>query len=238
MSYLFLPQITRLWLKYGEIDMVIKIGQHKRLHSSLHHIAAKQMANDISWLNGTLKQSLKKKGKQIVKHFRDSHDGLSVWKQFLDTYRYGGDVDVYIARQQDILRVRYTPDYPGKELGFLEDYETAFINIDAVSETPLHNDQLKRQTFINNFSLIGHTNKMADNVFEQTDTWEQLVSSLRTKLARRSAQSTTEGKRFAHLSVSGNDEDEHIVKFYINTIQSSQDWKVGYALWKSLTDKQ
>ena len=85
--------------------MVIYIGQQKRLHNSLHHIAAKQMANDISWLYKTLKQSLKKKGKQIVKHFCDSHDRLSVWKQFLNTYRYGGDVDVYIAKQQNILRI-------------------------------------------------------------------------------------------------------------------------------------
>ena len=78
MSYLLLPQITKLWLKYGDIDIVIHIRQRKRLHNSLHHIAAEQMANNIFWLYKTLKQSLKKKGKQIVKHFRDSHDRLSV----------------------------------------------------------------------------------------------------------------------------------------------------------------
>ena len=178
MSYLLIPELALLWLKFGNHQVVINIARKKKLHHSVDHIEEHQLANDISWLYGALKQSLKKRGKAIVRHYQKSRDGLAVWKQFLDTFRYGGDVDVYIIRQQDVLRTQYTPNYPGKELGFLEDYETAFVNIEAVSPDPLYSDEGKRQTFLANFSLINHTAEIADILSSQTSTWEELTSSL------------------------------------------------------------
>ena len=101
----------------------------------------------------------------------------------LDTYYYGWDVDICIVTQQDVLGTSYTPDCPGGELGFLEDYENAFINIDAVSPTELYTDEGKCHNFITNFSLINHTADMADDSVAQTTTWDELASYLRRKLA-------------------------------------------------------
>ena len=87
-----------------------------------------------------MKQSLISKGQHILRCYQNSKDGIAVWKQLLETYCYNGDVVLYISEQQLVLCELYHDDYPGQELGFLEAYETAFSNIDAVSDEPLHSE--------------------------------------------------------------------------------------------------
>ena len=133
--------------------------------------------------------------------------------------------------QQDVVCTQYTPNYPGKELEFLEDYETAFVNIEAVSPMPLYSDEGKRQTFLANFSLINHTAEIIDILSSQTSTWEELTSSLHSKLACRYAQSAHEGKRYAHMATSSTDmHDEAVVQYYINTVSDNNEFNVGRAL--------
>ena len=59
-------------------------------------------------------------------------DGLCVWYQYIATYRFGGNISLYLAQQREVLVKKFTLNYPGGAVGFLEDYELAYMNIDYV----------------------------------------------------------------------------------------------------------
>ena len=129
----------------------------------------------------------------------ETRDGLVVWKMFLDTYRYDGNVDVYISVQQEVLKTKFHAHYPGGALAFAEAYETAFINIDKVSPEPLYTDVGKRNLFLLNFSVTDHTADLADLLAHNTETWHELMDYLRSSLARRSAVAAREATQHAHI---------------------------------------
>ena len=132
MGYLLLEPIAHLWLKYGDAEAVLQIGMSKKIHPSLHHISPTQFVLDVVWLYGALQASIVERGRSIIREHEDSQDGILTWKRFVDTYRYDGDVDVYLSEQQRSLCVQFHSHYPGGMLKFLEDYETAFLNIEYV----------------------------------------------------------------------------------------------------------
>ena len=214
--------------------------------SKFFYISVDQFYCDVSWLYGALKQSLSHRGKELIRLHDRSKDGLVVWKVLLATYRYNGNVDVYISTQQQILKVGYSPNFPGGALAFAESYETAFINIDSVSSEPLYTDKGKRQLFLLNFSLTDHTADLCDILAQNTDSWSELMDNLRTSLARRQAIASREGNQHAHLASSGfptftnharNPPSTHhdpVVDLFINAAQY-EDYKVGSALWKHLS---
>ena len=68
------------------------------------HITVNQFKSDVMWLFGALQGSLLFKGKLIVKEYEHSHDGICVWHKFLTQYRYGGNISIYIGKQQDVNR--------------------------------------------------------------------------------------------------------------------------------------
>ena len=91
-----------------------------------------QLCDDIQWLYGALQASTGTRGKPIIKQFAASKDGILAWSRFLEVFRFNGDVDVFLAEQQEVLKTQFSHTYPGGAIKFLESYETAFINIDAV----------------------------------------------------------------------------------------------------------
>src|SRR5210317_352536 len=77
-------------------------------------------------------------------------------------------------------------------LQFVEDFETAFTNIDAVCEgnpemtqwnVGLYTDQNKRELFISKFSAGPGTMDMIEAVESTTTTWPDMVDSLRQRIA-------------------------------------------------------
>src|SRR5210317_2064627 len=112
-----------------------------------------------------------------------------MWKKFLATYRHGGNVAVYLNQQQFLLQKEYHLQYPGGMLQFVEDFETAFTNIDAVCEgnpemaqrnVGLYMDQGKRELFISKFSAGPETMDMNEAVESTTTTWPDMVDALRS----------------------------------------------------------
>ena len=132
MGYLLLDKVAQLWLKYGSETVVLKCALKKKIHPSLHHISPSQFICDVVWLYGALQQSITGRGKAIIRDQEDTQDGILTWKRFIDTYRFHGDVDVYLAEQQSILTRKYHAHYHGGMIQFLEDFESAFMNIDYV----------------------------------------------------------------------------------------------------------
>ena len=212
MGYLLLDEIHIHWLQYGDLKDVLEYGITNNIHQSLHHISPTQLADDITWLFGAMKQSIVGRGRNIILDHEATQDGILAWKRFVDTFRYDGDVDVYLAQQQAVLNTRYHPKYPGGPIKFLEAYETAFMNIDYVLRRKRLNgdhrcdgyytDDGKRRLFVQNFSVINHTADLIDNVVNNTETWDAMVDDLRRRLARRDYLAKTTARHQAHQTIS------------------------------------
>lgn len=114
---------------------------------------------------------------QSLKH-SSTRDGIAAWKDLFDTHEYAGDPDVYLLQQQDILNIEYTLSYPGGPLQFLEDKESALINLEKINPESLYTDTGKRMIFITKFSYPNDTADLADAVCGCTNTWTQFVIEL------------------------------------------------------------
>ena len=76
---------------------------------------------DCYWLFGALQGALLVRGRQIVRYYEHVADGIAVWHQFLATYRFGGNIQLYLAEQRAVLVKKFSLNYPGGAIGFLED---------------------------------------------------------------------------------------------------------------------
>ena len=239
------------------------MGMQQRLHPCLSNITTNQFISDIVWLYGSLQQSLTGRGRNIVMEYETSQDGILTYRKFIATYRYDGNVSVYIASQQAILKVEFTLDYPGGMLKFVEGYETAFMNIDYVlRDHPIleddgipmqgfYTDAGKRQTFVQNFSLNDATITMIESVEATTSTWQEMVDALQQRLAKRVNHNRRAAKHLAHHA-QVNALQQHQISpspvqaaqaFLANATSSNIDvfvntmmqvWRVGSKLWSSL----
>ena len=269
MGYLLHDMTAILWIKHGDPEIVLRIGMAKKVHTSMFYISQAQFLTDVVWLYGALQQAITSRGRNIIRKFEHTQDGILAWKCLIDTHRYDGDVDIYLAEQQEILTRRFSAKYSGGMLQFLEDYENAFMNIEYVMQRQqmsgkhsggaLHTDDGKRRLFVQNFTVPDLTDNLIENVESTTDTWDAMVDELRRRLAKRNAHSVDVAKRRAHNMVSEQMEEEntdialtnHInhtnfqtpdiqlndssINALINTLNT--DWKVGYKLWKNLTQQ-
>ena len=135
MSYLLLDSIAVLWLAHGVPKVVLQMGIQNNLHSSLAYISPSQFVSDVNWLFGAIQQSIIGRGRSIVMQHAATQDGILAWKQLLAMFQYDGDVDCYLATQQETLMAHFHSGYPGDEIQFLEDFESAFLNVEFVMHT-------------------------------------------------------------------------------------------------------
>ena len=92
-------------------------------------------------------------------------------------------------KQTAIIQHHFSANYHGGALQFLEDYESAYMNIAHIMKhnktfstchtgQDLHTDHGKQQTFTTNFSVLGCTVTLIENVASQTTTWDAMVNEL------------------------------------------------------------
>jgi len=103
MGYILTEKIAVLWLCHGDPTIVLQTGIQRKIHPSLIHISPSQFLIDIVWLYGAMQQSITGRGNAIIRDHEDTQDGILAWKRFLQTYRYDGDVDVYLSQQYQVL---------------------------------------------------------------------------------------------------------------------------------------
>ena len=171
----------------------------------LHFITIRQFRNDIIWVFGALQGALKSRCKLIVKEHEKTQDGLCVWHKFLQAHRFDGNVSLYVQKQKEVLSQKHHPHCPGGATQFLEEHEEAYTGSDYVLEhtneldcTQFYTDLGKRETFITNFSLENYTAELITTIEGRTKTWSEMVSELRTHLARRTTTAITTARRKAN----------------------------------------
>ena len=89
------------------------MGIAQNLHPSFKMISSHQFLSDVVRLYGSMQQSITGKGKHIIRGHEHTQDGILTWKLFLNTFRYNGNVDVYLATQQAILTRTFHAHSPG-----------------------------------------------------------------------------------------------------------------------------
>ena len=91
---------------------------------------------------------------------------------------------------------------------YLEDCDDAFTNIDYVlkdepeyaysKDGTCYTNATKRSTFVTYFSVQHLTADLVDTVAENNTTWDEMVSSLRKRIARRMDNERVTNRRKAH----------------------------------------
>ena len=157
-----------------------------------------------------MKQAITNRGKTIIQQHEKSQDGTSAWRSFHTKCRCDGNAEVQLSQQQQVLLQKFHTKYHGGALQFVEDCESAHMNIECVLRTNPHSgrildgaalctDKGKRNTFVHNFALPGITSELIESVEMATDTWEEMVSELCHRLARRSIHDKNFATSNAHM---------------------------------------
>ena len=149
---------------------------------------------------------------------------------------------------------------------FLEDYESAFMNIEYVMRSkPLtagsqgfYTGDGKHCIFVQNFTVPDLTSELIESVEATTVTWDAMVDKLCHCIVKQTVVAQNVARRKAHMaSIEANRDnpevDNHISHFNVNRFEFSdssfsddditsfinmisQNWKVGYKLWQQFTD--
>jgi len=88
-----------------------------------------------------------------------------------------------------ILNTDLTREYPGGPLEYLGNWETAAVQLEAVTPNEDWRDSAKRRKLSQRFTVIGWTDGVSESALDTTQTWYNFVDSLRKKLARRKFKS-------------------------------------------------
>ena len=210
MGCIFLEDIALLWLKHGDATVVLSMAMQRGSHPCLHHVSAKQFIEDVVWLFGAMKQAITSRGKTIIQQHEKSQDGTSAWRSFHTKHCCDGNVEVNLSQQQQVSLQKLHAKCHGGAPKFVEDHESACMNIECVLRTnphsggtldgtTLHTDKGKRNVCVHNFTLPGITSELIESVETATDTWEEMVSELRHRLAFRSIHDKNFASSNAHL---------------------------------------
>ena len=143
-------------------------------------------------------------------------------------------------------------------LKFLEDYESAFMNIEYVIQRQypqnrheggaLHTDHGNWHLFIQNFMVPDLTDHLIENVEVSTDTWPAMVDELCCCLAKCQHHAVDIAKCKAHQATTDHEQsppsslmiEPNYSSVYASLQQPSfiqalsTDWRVGYELWKHI----
>ena len=99
-------------------------------HEIIHKV---QLTKDLQSLYGALQSSIKKgKGLKELLMYEDSQDGLKVWLELVKTNDKDGSRDLRISKLESIISLPYNRYYKGGLARFVNNYESAFVELGVV----------------------------------------------------------------------------------------------------------
>ena len=205
---------------------MLGLANYMNILTSLNFISFEQFNNDNGYLYNALQQALKSNGSDLVIQQDESQDGIVVYHNLVQKYRYGGDMETYKCNLLCILYTKYYKRYPGRALGYLDNWEAAAIKFDNIAPEEKTTTDAKSTNFGPQFTVLNNTDFLIEQVRDTTNTWNKMVDSLRTKLARRVDQEKKSAMEHARANkatgiqqVNTNAQDEGAVKYYIRAVQ-------------------
>ena len=138
-----------------------------------------QFYNEIGFLYYALKQALVSRGVDLIIQQESNTDGIVVYHNLIQKYRYGGDMETYKTKLLKTIYNQYYTGYPGGALKYLDDWEDAIIRFENIAPEEATSSDAKRTNFAAQFTVISDTDFLIEQVRDTTNTWDEMASSLR-----------------------------------------------------------
>jgi hypothetical protein len=161
MSYTFNMTFLTSYMDLG--DQVI-------LDPDFTHLAlmVPQIKIDHKALYGTLKVACVGggSGSQYLIAHEATLDGFKVWYAFVKEYDDQGCTDVADMKWEAILQTRYMPNYRGRLLGFIQDYENAFMHLNKHHRVLFWDDEKMQKLWLN--LMYDETKDMVAHIWDMS----------------------------------------------------------------------
>ena len=188
MQYILEDKFQSIYLQFGNNKhMTLGLANTANVHPTVKYISVEQFENDIPYLYNALKHSIRGRGADLIVQAQSSQDGIVVYKNLTQRYRYGGDVDTYKSKLLNIIHGdKYRTGYPGGPLVYLDQWENAVIRYNKMAD---QDGELRSAFLIDTFALKFKAVNDTEHIFEQardnTENFDELANALRMKLAQR-----------------------------------------------------
>jgi hypothetical protein len=94
---------------------------------------------------------------------RDKQDGIRSWCGLVQQYETDGNRNVMIIGLESVINTVFHPNYRGRLIKWVQDYEDAFTEMALLGQMTWNGDEIKKRQFVQNAQNIG----LVDTVFEE-----------------------------------------------------------------------
>ena len=201
-DYLFDKRFQRLYVKHGAAHVI----DHPDLPKYIK-ITRPQLEEAKVHLFGAIKQTTKKSNtvKKFIYRHQDERDGILVWIELCNTQDNDGNTDVREAKLIRITNQRFSNNYPGGLMRYLDDMDDAYAGLDFLGNK--FTSRQKMQNLLNNLSYSHTDGYLVNHCRDFFNTFEECVSYLRKEAVRRADVAGQTGIRHAKLSTMNDNTD-------------------------------
>ena len=116
-----MPAFHTIYFKHGnDLYTVLGMANMMNVHIAIKYISIEQFQNDINYLYYALKQALKSRGSDLVVTAEDTCDGIIVYHNLIQKYKYGGDRETYKSKLVILIHTQYYDGFPGGGIAYLD----------------------------------------------------------------------------------------------------------------------
>ena len=183
-------------------------------------LSVDQLRADSTVLHGALKSACKKgAGQKFLVKFRHSQDGFKAWHGVLQRYDNDGLLQVKLAKFNQTIQTMYHRNYRGGVAQFIDDYDTAFTEIDALYDLPQWPDDSRRDRLLTNL-FSDETKDIVSQCYCKT--WDEACKHIQQWAIMQDASNERRASRKAKLTYMDEDEqvDEATVRQVMNMMKT------------------
>ena len=124
LGYMFHPPHSE---EYAAVGLEAFVERHPNLTS------IKQMNLDLNYAYGALKFAFRgTRGQHYVTLYGATHDGIMVWRSFLEDFDNNGDKRVEVWKYENIIQTPFTRNYPGGLNEYIRKIEGAYVELNRL----------------------------------------------------------------------------------------------------------
>ena len=169
-AYLFNPEFVKQYEEYGPSCYINFPGTRSEL----------QVKMDVEALFGAIQQSCATPALQaiIIKH-KDPPNGVAAWQDLIKKFGSSGAKEIRVEELENIVGTAYTASYKGGLTAWVQDYENAFAELDALGDTTFAGDEKKKKRLLRKFASPNSHLGMVLKELCKGQTFEETCQTLR-----------------------------------------------------------
>ena len=169
-AYLFNPEFVKQYAEYGPACYINFPGTRSEL----------QVKMDVEALFGAIQQSCATPALQaiIIKH-KDPPNGVAAWQDLIKKFGSSGAKEIRVEELENVVGTAYTASYKGGLTAWVQDYENAFAELDALGDTTFAGDEKKKKRLLRKFASPNSHLGMVLKELCKNQTFEETCQTLR-----------------------------------------------------------